>query len=118
MHNKVVHRLAEDCVDAGSVVLRFNFRGVNLSEGSYDIGRGEVDDARRGARVSRERYPDLPYALAGFSFGSRNSAPRVRAAGSAAGKADRGRLPHYSGTLDEILADSCDLPKYFVAEHQ
>jgi alpha/beta superfamily hydrolase len=71
MHNKVVHRLARGLRRAGSVVLRFNYRGVNLSEGSYDHGFGETEDARTALAWLRERYPELPYSLAGFSFGSR-----------------------------------------------
>ncbi len=71
MHNKVVYRIARGLRRTGSVVLRFNFRGVNLSEGVHDNGYGEVDDARASLDFLRSRYPDLPYALAGFSFGSR-----------------------------------------------
>jgi alpha/beta superfamily hydrolase len=71
MHNKVVHRIARGFRRAGAVVLRFNFRGVNLSEGKHDNGAGEVDDARAALEVLRDRYPELPYSLAGFSFGSR-----------------------------------------------
>ena len=52
-------------------MLRFNFRGVNQSAGSYGEGEGELDDARAALKYLRERYPDLPYTLAGFSFGSR-----------------------------------------------
>src|SRR5450631_4855863 len=40
MHNKVVYRVARGLRQTGSVVLRFNFRGVNLSEGTHDDGRG------------------------------------------------------------------------------
>lgn len=71
MHNKVVYRLARGLRRTGAVVLRFNFRGVNLSEGSYANGDGEVEDARAALSYLRERYADLPYSLAGFSFGSR-----------------------------------------------
>src|ERR1700759_2088281 len=71
MHNKVVHRLARGLRKTGCVVLRFNFRGVNLSEGTHDGRGGEVEDARVALAFLRERYPDLPYSLAGFSFGSR-----------------------------------------------
>src|SRR5215210_6192989 len=46
MHNKVVYRLARGLRKAGGVVLRFNYRGVNLSEGVYDHGNGETEDAR------------------------------------------------------------------------
>ncbi len=71
MHNKVVYRLARGLRRSGAVVLRFNFRGVNLSEGKHGGGIGEVDDARAALQWLRERYPQLPYTLAGFSFGSR-----------------------------------------------
>jgi hypothetical protein len=71
MHNKVVYRIARGLRRAGAVVLRFNYRGVNLSEGQYDKGIGELEDARAALALLRDRYPDLPFSLAGFSFGSR-----------------------------------------------
>jgi alpha/beta superfamily hydrolase len=71
MHNKVVYRLARGLRAAGAAVLRFNYRGVNLSEGSYAGGEGELDDARAALSFLRGRYPELDYALAGFSFGAR-----------------------------------------------
>lgn len=71
MHNKVVYRIARGLRGSGCVVLRFNYRGVNLSEGVYDHGRGETDDARTAFDWLRSQYPQLPVSLAGFSFGSR-----------------------------------------------
>jgi len=71
MHNKVVYRIARGLRRTGAVVLRFNYRGVNLSAGQYDNGVGEVEDARAALALLRSRYPDLPFSLAGFSFGSR-----------------------------------------------
>src|SRR5438309_10502137 len=71
MHNKVVYRIARGLRRMGAVVLRFNFRGVNLSEGAYADGEGELDDARTALAYLRNRYPELPYTLAGFSLGSR-----------------------------------------------
>jgi alpha/beta superfamily hydrolase len=71
MHNKVAYRLARGLRKAGSAVLRFNYRGVNLSEGQYAHGEGEIEDARSALSFLRHRYPDLPFTLAGFSFGSR-----------------------------------------------
>jgi alpha/beta superfamily hydrolase len=70
MHNKVVFRLARALRRAGAVVLRFNFRGVNQSEGSYSGGIGELEDARCALGWLRERYPKLSTTLAGFSFGA------------------------------------------------
>ena len=71
MHNKVVYRIARGLRRAGHVALRFNYRGVNLSEGSYAGGEGELDDARVALEFLKDRYPGLPVTLAGFSFGSR-----------------------------------------------
>lgn len=71
MHNKVVYRIARALRRAGFVVLRFNYRGVNLSAGEYADGVGEIEDARTALTFVREKYPDLPRTLAGFSFGSR-----------------------------------------------
>ena len=70
MHNKVVYRIARGLRRAGAVVLRFNYRGVNLSEGAYATAR-ELEDARACLACLRGRYPVLPFTLAGFSFGSR-----------------------------------------------
>jgi alpha/beta superfamily hydrolase len=71
MHTKAVYRIARGLRSAGAVVLRFNYRGVNLSEGEYAHGEGELEDARAALAYLRGRYPDLPFTLAGFSFGSR-----------------------------------------------
>ncbi|GIU74064.1 MAG: hypothetical protein KatS3mg004_1151 [Bryobacteraceae bacterium] len=71
MHNKVVYRMARGLRTEGAVTLRFNFRGVHLSEGVHDNGRGEVDDARAAKEFLAGRYPHLPLVVAGFSFGSR-----------------------------------------------
>lgn len=71
MHNKVVYRIARGLRKTGCVVLRFNYRGVNLSEGEYANGIGETEDARHMLRHLTERYPGLPQLVAGFSFGSR-----------------------------------------------
>ena len=71
MHNKVVYRMARGLRRAGAAVLRFNYRGVNLSEGEYGSGIGEIEDARAALSLLRHRYSQLPFALAGFSFGSR-----------------------------------------------
>src|ERR1700686_2884454 len=71
MHNKVVYRMARALRRSGSVVLRFNFRGVGKSEGAHDEGKGEFEDARLLLEWLRARYPALAYSATGFSFGSR-----------------------------------------------
>jgi alpha/beta superfamily hydrolase len=71
MHTKAVYRTAKGLRKAGAAVLRFNYRGVNLSHGEYAHGIGETEDARAALAFLRSRYPRLPFALAGFSFGAR-----------------------------------------------
>ena len=68
MHNKVVHTLARAFVQAGWQAIRFNFRGVEGSAGSYDEGRGEVQDLL--AVIEQTADAGAPLCLAGFSFGS------------------------------------------------
>lgn len=70
MHNKVVYRGSEALAELGMPVLRFNFRGVNLSEGSHDDGRGEQDDLRAALDFIGGRCGNLPVLLCGFSFGA------------------------------------------------
>jgi alpha/beta superfamily hydrolase len=55
---------------AGCVVLRFNFRGVGLSAGVWDEGRGELDDYRAATDFMVSQYPGVEVWAAGFSFGS------------------------------------------------
>ena len=70
MNNKVVTTLAKAFIDAGFISLRFNFRGVGLSEGVYDKGNGEVSDCLSLIQWLQNVRPDAKIALAGFSFGS------------------------------------------------
>ncbi len=68
--NKVAHTLARSFVGLGFAALRFNFRGVGESAGTWDEGNGELDDALAAAAWLGERYPNRPFWLAGFSFGA------------------------------------------------
>ena len=111
LHNKVVHRLARGFRRNGAAVLRFNFRGVGKSEGAYDHGNGETEDARACLRWLLAQHSGLPYTLAGFSFGSRvilrlgcelKTAARVVAAG----------YPTRAGELAGLVA--CVAPKIFI----
>jgi alpha/beta superfamily hydrolase len=69
MHNKVVTTLARCAHELGVPTLRFNYRGVGASAGSYDEGRGEVEDALAAVAWGRQRWPDAQLWLGGFSFG-------------------------------------------------
>jgi len=77
MHNKVAHTLARALVRSGYEALRFNFRGTENSDGEYDAGVGELDDALAAIEWMRARHASYPLWLAGFSFGA---AVSVRAA--------------------------------------
>lgn len=70
MDNKVVTTLERAYRDLGFVVVRFNFRGVGLSEGVFDEGRGELDDLLAVTAWLNDRAPEYQLYLAGFSFGS------------------------------------------------
>ncbi len=70
MHNKVAHTLARAFVRMGFAALRFNFRGTEESEGDYDEGNGELDDALAAIAWMRARDPETTLWVAGFSFGA------------------------------------------------
>jgi alpha/beta superfamily hydrolase len=111
MHNKVVYRLARGLRRAGAVVLRINFRGVGRSEGTHGNLEGEIEDARAALDFLRQRYPDLPYALAGFSFGSRV----ITRLGCSLGEARflmAAGFPTRMGGAEYL--ESCGIPKIFL----
>jgi uncharacterized protein len=85
LDNKVVYTLARAFVELGAPAIRFNFRSVGASAGSYDEGRGETADALAVIAYGRGRWPGASLWLAGFSFGG---AVAVRAAA----QAEPGRL--------------------------
>lgn len=70
MNNKVVHTLTRAFVALGYATARMNFRGVGSSGGVYDAGVGETDDMALLLTHMQQQYPGLPFALAGFSFGT------------------------------------------------
>jgi len=111
MHNKVVYRLARGLRRAGIVVLRFNFRGVGMSAGEHAHLEGEIEDARAALAFLRERYPELPYALAGFSFGSRVITRLGCEAAGAAFLLAAG-YPTRWGPPDHL--NTCPVPKIFL----
>jgi alpha/beta superfamily hydrolase len=69
MHNKVVTTLARAFTQLGAAAVRFNYRGVGASAGSYADGVGERDDALAVVDWCRARWSDRPVYVAGFSFG-------------------------------------------------
>jgi len=70
MTNKVVHTASRALNELGIPTIRFNFRGVGTSPGSYDNGVGETDDALAVADFAAARWPGSELWAVGFSFGS------------------------------------------------
>ncbi len=68
MDNKVVITVARAFMQVGFRTVRFNFRGVGGSQGAWDEGAGEVDDAL--AVIAAHRQAGERFMLAGFSFGA------------------------------------------------
>lgn len=70
MNNKVVYSLYRTFADQGFTVLRFNFRGVGKSQGSYDHGEGELSDAAAALDWLQSVHPHATeFWVGGFSFG-------------------------------------------------
>ena len=70
MTNKVVHTLARAFYRLGATALRFNFRGVGASAGSYDRGIGEREDALAAVEWALSERPGSRVVVSGFSFGA------------------------------------------------
>ena len=115
MHNKVVYHAMKVFSGLGLPVLRFNFRGVGLSEGEFDHARGEFEDAR-AALDWLDANLHLPILLAGFSFGSfvgmRAACSDSRVAG-VVGLGVPYRAEGRSYTYEFL--ESCTQPKLFIS---
>lgn len=70
MHTKALYQAAKGLTRVGVAALRFNFRGVGVSAGTFDAGPGEKDDFRAAITYAATRFPGLPIWAAGMSFGS------------------------------------------------
>ena len=70
MHTKAVYQGTKGLTRIGCAVLRFNFRGVGRSEGTFDEGAGEKEDYRAALDYMAAKYPGARLWAAGFSFGS------------------------------------------------
>ena len=113
MHNKVVYRMARGLRKTGAVVLRFNFRGVNLSEGEHAHGVGEIDDARAALdflRCALSRS-SLDAGRLLLRLAGRTAARLLPAAAAAAHSG--GRVSH-QGPGSTAISRSCGMPKVFI----
>ncbi len=70
MRNPLVAAIARAIAAKGLYVLRFNFRGVGASSGTWTGGIAETEDLALAISEARSIAPDLPLALSGFSFGA------------------------------------------------
>lgn len=71
MNNKVTYNIYQAFQRAGFSVMRFNFRGVERSQGQFDNGVGELSDAATALDWLQAQNPDASTCwVSGFSFGS------------------------------------------------
>src|SRR5579875_1176116 len=70
MDNNVVDALCDAALQEGLAALRFNFRGVGRSTGSYDNGEGEQEDVLAAVQAAGDRLSGAAIGLAGYSFGA------------------------------------------------
>ena len=70
MRAPLMRAVTEGLVDHGAAALRFNFRGVGTSTGEHGRGIPEVHDVAAAAEIASIRYPELPRAVIGWSFGA------------------------------------------------
>lgn len=77
MFNPVVATVVKTADEEGFSTLRFNFRGVGESEGTYDEGRGEGEDVKSAIDYLYQSLKDStpPMALMGYSFGAWTGLP-------------------------------------------
>ncbi len=117
MYNVIVASLARSLCDAGIAALRFHFRGVDMSEGSFDGGVGEIEDAVEAMSFLSlsENVDASRVGIAGYSFG----------AAVALAAASRSNLPQAmvsiacpSRVFNEMSAQELLLPKMLIlGEH-
>src|SRR6202162_4283683 len=69
MHNKVIYQTAKSLAALGMPVLRFNFRGAGMSEGTHDRGRGEQGDVRAALDFLAGAFSSVPLLVGGVRFG-------------------------------------------------
>lgn len=107
MTNKVVHTLSKAFNDAGAPAVRFNYRGVGASVGTYDEGNGETQDAIAVLEWAAQRYPDAPLWLGGFSFGG---AVAIRASVASPRASSIARLVTVAPAIRKVSVDANTVP--------
>ena len=97
MYNNVVTGISSELLKRGIGVLRFNFRGVGISEGEFGWGTGECEDAKAAADFIslREEIDPSRVGIMGYSFGA---AVAIQAAMD-------------SATIQAVASISCPAPQ-------
>jgi alpha/beta superfamily hydrolase len=108
MTNKVVHTLAKAFNDAGALAVRFNYRGVGASAGTYADGDGETQDALAVLDWAAQRWPGAQLWLAGFSFGG---AVAIRASVASSHASNIARLVTVAPAIRRVSVDSDTPPR-------
>ncbi len=101
LHNPVVFHADRELNRAGLTTLRFNFRGVEGSDGFHDAGLGETGDVAAAALWLGALVPRVPLILVGYSFGSRCAIAHAIADRTIAGVVAIG-LPSRIWPFDEL----------------
>lgn len=70
MTTPLIRTVAATLADAGLIVLRFNFRGVGTSQGTWGGGTGEILDVAAAVELVGTTHPGVPSGVAGWSFGA------------------------------------------------
>ena len=83
MDSIVVTKLFEALGSAGYSVLRFNFRGVGGSEGSFGGGSSEVGDVLGALEYLKSECASETCVLCGYSFGAAVALKALRESGAA-----------------------------------
>jgi uncharacterized protein len=104
LDNKVVYSLARAFHDLNVPTIRFNFRGVGKSTGSFAEGVGETDDVLAVVAAGREKWPDAQLWLGGFSFGG---AVAIRATPAA----NPARLVTVAPAIRRVSLDGVSMPQ-------
>jgi uncharacterized protein len=115
MHNKVVYHAMKALSSFGFPVLRFNFRGAGLSEGTHDQGQGEVGDVRAALDWLDSQYHNS-IIFCGFSFGAATGLRAACADSRVAGIVSLGTPVAAEGRVYgyKFLAE-CSQPKLFIS---
>jgi alpha/beta superfamily hydrolase len=115
MHNKVVYNAMKVFTGFGLPVLRFNFRGTGLSEGTHDDGLGEQDDVRAALDWLTREFA-RPILVAGFSFGAHVSLRACCKDSRVAGHGALGLPIAAEGRrYDYAFLPQCTAPKIFLS---